>query len=181
MSNRKIPRSPVERGIFCSPFLLSPSPFLPFGISLFVSANLGGLEMPLRSPSLEGRAGVGFSPSSLLSSLSCARHLRWRLSLRPFLRHCMPASFVCSFRRLVSVFFRLVSITLSIPPSCIRHVHRPLCRMSSGIFPLPLFLFCCLPAVLFLFLLFICDFLCLSAIFCIFLYFSAFLFAYIKK
>ncbi len=136
MSNRKIPRSPVERGIFCFPVFCS----------LCMSCS---------------RRYSGYPPLLFLSVFLSAFSLR--PFLRSFLRHCMPASFVCSFRRIVSGMFIV-----------------PLCQIPSGIFPSPS-LSCCLPAVLFLFFAVYLRFSLFICIFCIFLYFSAFLFAHIKN
>ena len=126
MSNRKIPRSPVERGIFC--FLFPISCVCP------VLAGIPAILLSSFSSSI--------SPSISVFSLC--------LFLRPFLRHCMPASFVCSFRRIVSGMFIV---------HCARY-HPELPSPS-----LSFLLFTC-GAILFLG--------CLSAIFSIYMYFSVF-------
>ena len=95
-----------------------------------------------------------------------------RLSLRPFLRHCMPAFFVCPFRRIVSGFFRLVSGFFRLV-SVLCLLRRMSSRASLSLsFFFAVYLRC------------YSFFCCLSAIFSIymyFLYFSTFLFAYIKN
>lgn len=145
MSNKKSPRSPVERGIFLFPVFYSLFP-------VYV----------LFSPVFRR------SPISSFSSFSSP-------SISPSISPALYAGIFC----------------MSFPPDCIRLLPSGIRTLSiapelnSGIFvvycagchpassPLPLFLFCCLPAVLFLFLG------CLSAIFYIFLYFSIFFYIFI--
>ena len=97
------------------PFLSSPLPFSLFPSSRFCP------RCPVRATSVSASPSfdISYFVISAFSVVLCARvlraHLSLRLSLRPFLRHCMPAS------------------SVSIPPDVIRHVLCPLCRMSSGL------------------------------------------------
>lgn len=153
MSNRKLPRSPVERGIFCSLFPVS-----------CVCPVLAGIPAILLSVFLSIFLSIYFSVH--FSGIVC-RHLLYVHSagLYPASSVLYPAS---------SVWYPYFVYCAGIE---FRHFRRLLRRMSSGIFPSSS-LSCCLPAVLFFFW---AVYLRFSIFFCIFLYFSTFLFAYIKK
>lgn len=149
MSNRKLPRSPVERGIFCSLFPVS-----------CVCPVLAGIPAILLSVFLSIFLSIYFSVH--FSGIVC-RHLLYVHSagLYPASSVLYPAS---------SVWYPYFVYCAGIE---FRHFRRLLRRMSSGIFPsssLSFLLFTC-GAILFLG--------CLSAIFYIFLYFSIFFYIFI--
>lgn len=148
MSNRKIPRSLVERGIFCSLFPVS-----------CVCPVLAGIPALLLSVFLFLFLSIYFSVH--FSGIVC-RHLLYVHSsgLYPASSVLYPAS---------SVWYPYFVYCAGIE---FRHFRRLLRRMSSGIFPsssLSFLLFTC-GAILF-FGLFICDFLYFSVFFYIFLHF----------
>ena len=112
-----------------------PPPFLSLPSSRFCP------HCPVRATSVSASPSfdISYFVISAFSVVLCARvlraHLSLRLSLRPFLRHCMPAclyvhsaglypAFASSFRRLPSSF----------PPDVIRHLLCPLRRMLCGMF-----------------------------------------------
>ena len=112
-----------------------PPPFLSLPSSRFCP------HCPVRATSVSASPSfdISYFVISAFSVVLCARvlraHLSLRLSLRPFLRHCMPAclyvhsaglnpAFASSFRRLPSSF----------PPDVIRHLLCPLRRMLCGVF-----------------------------------------------
>ena len=95
-------------------------PLFPLPFSLFPSSRFCP-RCPVRATSVSASPSfdISYFVISAFSVVLCARvlraHLSLRLSIRPFLRHCMPAS------------------SVSIVPDVIRHLRRPFRRMSSGL------------------------------------------------